>query len=142
MIGVEPHHRAIARSGFEHVRPPAGAACLHVDDRADMGSERMTAEEGFGPVEADFLTVGEEQDQVALRRPTRANRAGDLQRGGDPDRVVGGARRSPDAVMMGHQQDRRPVAILAGDHADQIMGDDPRLLAPAPLAEPAERCSG
>jgi hypothetical protein len=82
----------------------------------------MFAEEGARPVQVQFLGVGQEDDQSAIGRAPRLDRPHRLQNGGHAAGVVGRARRTRHAVVMGHQHHQRQARVPAGQNADQIDG--------------------
>ncbi len=112
---------AVLWPGLEHLRLAAAASGLHVDDEADVLGQRMITEEAHGAQQPGLLPIGDGQHHVPGGRPLRLQQAHDLQGGGHPRRVVGGARRGRHAVIVGHQRQGWGGAVAAGQHAHDVL---------------------
>ncbi len=110
---------AIGFAGFEHHRRAADSARLDIDQRSDVGRQRIAIDERAGAVEAIFLPFVEQQDDRMRGRP-RLEVGRDFEQGGDADPVIGRAWPGRSAVIMGVEQQRlaRPVAA---DHGHDIV---------------------
>ncbi|MNE57983.1 hypothetical protein D3C80_1529860 [compost metagenome] len=82
----------------------------------------MAAEENAGPVQAQFLGIGQQDDQVAFNRPARLDGAHGLQDGADAGGVVGRAGGADYGVIVGHQHDGGLAAVFSRQDADQVDG--------------------
>ncbi|MNR07396.1 hypothetical protein D3C85_1235120 [compost metagenome] len=80
----------------------------------------MAAEENAGPVQAQFLGIGQQDDQVAFNRPARLYGAHGLQHGADAGGIVSRPGRPDHGVIVGHKHDGGLAAVFSGQHADQI----------------------
>jgi hypothetical protein len=107
---------AIAAAGLEHVRQPARAAALDVQNDAHFAREILVGEECLRAEEAGLFAVGDQEEQ-RIAMPLAARGARDLEQRGDPGAVVRGARSGADGVVMGHQYDGigAPRVRRAGD---------------------------
>ncbi len=118
--GEQRDHSGIVRPRLEHRRAAAGAARFEIDDDSDMVRDPVGGPEGARARQPDLLAVGEQHDDVARGRSPGADRAQELEDGGDARAVVGAAGRAPHRVHMRHQRDGRQRAVTTGEHADQI----------------------
>ena len=111
----------VPRGGLEHLRKPAAAPRLHVDQKADPPGEWVAVEEGLRAQQPRLFAVGHEKDDVALRRSMGSQDTCDLQRRSDSGRVVRRTRRVSDAVIMRHQSQRRRGAVTTRKNADDVL---------------------
>ncbi len=135
-VCIDPRDLRIAGRGLEHARHPAPAPRFEIDDRADPVGQRMAGEELPRSDEAEFLGIGQDHDDIALRRALGGDRPHRFEDRGDARGIVGRARRAPYAVVMRHQRNCRQRWIGSGEQTDHI-DEFGRLLAvlAAPVIE-------
>ncbi len=111
----------VMRAGLEHVDAAAAAMGLHVQHEADLAARALGAEQHARTQQPGLLAVGQQEHDVARRRPRGLERPHRLECGGDARAVVGRSRRGKDRVVMGHQSEGRQRAVAAGEGADDVL---------------------
>ncbi len=123
----------VARPCLEHHGPTAAAPRLQIDDGPDPVAPRMGGEERPRTVQIEFLGVGQQDDQIAVRPAARLDRPHRLQNGRHARRIVGRTGRTGHAVVMGHHKDGGPVGVAAGQDADDVGRRQPVRASPLAL---------
>ena len=119
LIGVLPgkdrsQPAVMLMAHYDTVVGSPGAA----DDSTGVGAVL----EAVRAVQAQFLGVGQQDDQVALYRAARLDGPHGLQHGADAGGIVGRAGRAHHGVIVGHQHDGGLAAVFSGQDADQVEG--------------------